>query len=296
MSLTNPFLIGAHISVEGGLHKAIERALSIKCTALQIFTKSNRQWFAKPLEETEIETFKQVVKAANMQNHIVAHAAYLINLASPNAETRTKSINSLKKEIERCDALAIPYLVLHPGSHVNQTETKGLNLIVQGIDKALEGNTGTTMILLETMAGQGSSLGSTFDQLSYILKQSAHKTRLGVCLDTCHVFAAGYDFSTTANYKKMWEEFEKTIGRKNLKIIHVNDSKKECGSKVDRHEDITKGKIGTKGFELLFNDKTLDHIPKILETPKASLADDARNIKTIKNLLTPITKKRLHIA
>ena len=295
MPITKHFLIGAHISVEGGLYKAIERALSIECTTLQIFTKSNRQWFAKPLEQQEIDQFKKAAKEAHLQKYIVAHAAYLINLASASLETRNKSINALKKEIERCNLLEIPYLVLHPGSCADQTKQEGLNLILHGIDKALENDTGKTMILLETMAGQGNSLGSTFDEIGYILQHSNHKNRLGVCLDTCHVFAAGYDFSTLNNYKKMWEQFDEKIGKQHLKVIHLNDSKKECGSKVDRHEDIAKGKIGPEGFQFLCNDKSLDGIPKILETPKASLADDARNIKTIKNLLTPITKKRLHL-
>lgn len=285
-------LIGAHLSIEGGFYKAIERGASIGCTVIQIFTKSNRQWFAKPLEQKDIDAFKAAQKTTNITS-ITAHASYLINLASPKASVRTQSINALKKELDRCEQLGIDYLVLHPGSSVDQKEEKGIELIIEGINKALSQTDSSTMLLLETMAGQGSSLGKTFEQLAIIRTKSAHTKRIGICLDTCHIFAAGYDFRTKATYEALWKTFDAIIGLQHLKVIHINDSKKELNCRVDRHEDIGKGEIGNDGFGFLFNDPRFFDTPKILETPKATLADDERNIATIKNLLTKTTKEIL---
>ncbi len=287
-------LIGAHVSVEGGFYKAVERAHSIGCTVVQIFTKSNRQWFAKPLNTEDVNKFKAAAKKTEMQA-TVSHASYLINLASNKSETRTRSINALKKELFRADSLGINYLVLHPGSHVGQGEEKGIELVAKGLEAALENYTGSTELLLETMAGQGTSLGHTFEKIAQILQKSGHKNKIGICLDTCHVFAAGYDFRTKSGYTKMWDNFDTVIGLKKLKVIHINDSKKELDCRVDRHEDIGKGEIGKTAFALLFNDPRFFSVPKILETPKESLQDDARNIATIKKLLTKATKKILNL-
>jgi deoxyribonuclease IV len=282
-------LLGAHMSIEGGLHKAIERGIEVGCTTLQLFTKSNRQWHSKSLEKEAIELFKKTVQASSI-NPIVAHASYLINLASPNAATRKKSITALKKELDACDQLNIPYLVLHPGSHVNQTRERGLELINEGLNQAFKEAPGETIIALETMAGQGSSLGSSFQELATIYEKSDYKEQLGICVDTCHIFSAGYDFTEKKAYEAMWSEFDKIIGLKHLKVIHINDSKKELGSYVDRHETIGNGKIGKQAFALLFNDARFFNIPKILETPKATIADDIYNIGVIKSLLTQETK------
>ena len=287
-------LLGAHMSIEGGLHKAIERGIQVGCTTLQIFTKSNRQWHAKAIDSKEVEKFKEAVAASGI-NPIVAHASYLINLASPEAATRKKSIAALKKELETCEQLEIPYLVLHPGSHVNQTTKEGIALISKGLDQALQESYSSTMIALETMAGQGSSLGSTFEELAEIYQLSDHKKRLGFCLDTCHIFAAGYDFSNQKAYEVLLTEFDKILGLQQLKVIHLNDSKKELGSRVDRHEGIGKGKIGEKAFSLLCNDPRFFDIPKILETPKTTLAEDAYNIKVVKELLNEETKNILKV-
>jgi deoxyribonuclease-4 len=287
-------LLGAHMSIEGGLHKAIERGIETGCTTLQIFTKSNRQWHAAPLEITAIKQFNQAVITSGI-NPIVAHASYLINLASPEEATRKKSIIALKKELEVCSQLNIPYLVLHPGSHVNQTINQGLALINQGLNQVFKEVPGNTIIALETMAGQGSSLGSNFEEIAKIYKSNDYKERLGVCLDTCHIFSAGYDFTEKKAYEAMWSEFDKIIGLEHLKVIHVNDSKKELGSRVDRHETITKGKIGAEAFALLFNDARFFDIPKILETPKATLAEDIYNMEIIKGLLTKETKELLKV-
>ena len=287
-------LIGAHMSISGGLEKAIKQGDSINCSVIQLFTKNNRQWHAKKLSADEIALFKKAAQESPIKC-IVAHASYLINIGSPKNDVAAKSATALRRELERCQELDIPYLVLHPGSHLGHDEQEALERIAHNLDAALEAAPGHTSILLETMAGQGSSVGHTFKQIATIIELSRHKKRLGVCLDTCHVFAAGYDMSTKPNYEKMWQEFDGTIGINKLKVIHVNDSKKEVGSHVDRHEHIGKGKIGINGFKLLFNDERFFDIPKILETPKATLADDEKNIKTLISLLSTETKKYLEI-
>lgn len=286
-----PFLIGAHMPVNGNLYSAPQAAASIDCTALQLFTKNTRQWFADPLTEKECTDFKQAVTDANIYA-VITHASYLINLASPRERVRTLSVNALKKELDRCHDLGINFLVLHPGAAVSETRATGLKLITEGLHAVFQKSSSKTMILLETMAGQGSTLGSTFEEIGQLLEKNTAKKRLGVCLDTCHIFAAGYDLRTKKAYENMWDKFDKKVGLKNLKAIHVNDSKRELGCCVDRHEEIGKGEIGEKFFALLFNDPRFFEVPKILETPKESLADDARNIALIKSLLTEKTKER----
>lgn len=279
-------LLGAHMSISGGLEQAIIRGESIGCSAIQIFTKSNRQWNAKKLSLDDINLFRQTVgKSSIKKEHIVAHACYLINLASTDTDINKKSITALTEEIERCELLEIPYLVLHPGSSQNSNITEGLDTITENLDKAFENIPGKTMVLLETMAGQGTSVCYQLEQLAYIYKNSKFRNRLGICLDTCHIFAAGYDFRTQETYSEFWRIFDHIVGIDLLKVIHVNDSKKELGSRVDRHENIGKGQIGFLGFELLFKDKRFFTVPKILETPKNSLEEDIMNMNTIKNLL-----------
>lgn len=286
-------LLGAHMSIAGGFEKAIERGESIGCTTIQIFTKSNRQWRAKNIELSDANKFKQALKASSIKI-VVAHATYLINLGSPNNETRDKSVNALTQELQRCDLLGIPYLILHPGSHLNADKNTCISQIAAGIDKVFaEIPNTTTKLLLETMAGQGSSVGHTFEQIAKIIQLSSSKKRLGVCLDTCHVFAAGYNFGSYEQYNAMWDLFEKTIGLNKLKTIHINDSKKECGSRVDRHENIGKGKISLEAFSLLLNDERFFDIPKILETPKDNLEDDVKNITTLKALILKKNKQLL---
>lgn len=287
-------LFGAHMSTAGGFEKAIERGESINCTAIQIFTKSNRQWRAKKITDEQAQLFKDTLKKSSIQS-VIAHASYLINLGSPNTETVEKSKEGLFTELGRCDQLDIEYLVLHPGSHLKSGEQEALTRIAQNIDVVLSNYTGNTKILLETMAGQGSSVCYTFEHIATILKKSKNKKKLGVCFDTCHVFAAGYEFGTPSSYTRLWQDFDNIIGLKKLKAIHVNDSKKECGSKVDRHEDIGKGKIELKAFGLLFNDVRFFDIPKVLETPRDDLSDYARNMTVIKKLLSTSTKKMLGI-
>lgn len=284
--------MGAHMSVAGGLDKAFERGESIGCTTIQIFSKSNRQWKAKSIEPGEVEAFVEAQKKSAIKP-IMVHATYLINLAAPEKEILHKSIRALKEELERCAQLNIPYLILHPGSKLKLDEESALAQVAESLDDALEASDGHTMILLENMAGQGSSACYTFEQLAQVIKLSKHKNRLGVCFDTCHAFAAGYDFSTEKGYEEMWDHFDKTIGLHKLKAIHLNDSKKEAGSRVDRHEEIGEGKIGIKAFELIMNDEHLFDVPKVLETPKDNLDDYAKNMKLLESLISKENRKVL---
>lgn len=278
-----PLLLGAHISVSGGFDQAIHRAESIGCTAMQIFTKSNRQWKSAPIAQEQAELFIQTQQRSTI-NTVVAHAAYLINIASSNELVRQKSAAALIDELERCHQLAIPYLVLHPGSRGTLSPQQFLELFAQQLDYVLSQTNSSTTILLETMAGQGSVMGYSFEQIGQMLQSSKQPDRLGVCADTCHMFAAGYNLSAD-EYEKTWQLFDAHIGLDKLKALHINDSKKELGSKVDRHEDIGKGKIGLDAFELLFNDPRFFAIPKLLETPKESLEDDLRNMQTLIGLI-----------
>lgn len=289
-------LLGAHISIAGGYDKAIERATSIGCTTLQIFTKSNRQWAARPISDEQATIFKQAVKKSGIKN-IVVHASYLINLASANKQVQQKSMGSLIDELERCHQLAIPYLVVHPGSNSESQKEESLQIIAEGINNSLAqlSAENKTVILLETMAGQGSVLCSSFKEISQIRALIHKKNRVAVCVDTCHIFAAGYDLRTATGYNATWDSFDSLIGLEHLKVIHCNDSKKECGSRVDRHEMIGKGQLGNKSFEFLFNDPRFFDVPKILETPKTDIHEDLINMRHIVTLLTDTTKKGLDI-
>lgn len=263
----NNQLVGAHISTAGGLHLAVQRAVDIGATTMQIFTKSNKQWHAAPLDPEEEARFKQAVKESELDG-VTTHAGYLINIASSNPEVEKKSIRSLAIELDRCNTLAIPYLVLHPGSHTGSGNEIGVHKIATNLNAILAASIGPTKILLETMAGQGTNLGSTFEQLKKIMSLVTHHTKLGVCLDTCHVFAAGYQLATKKDYESMMQQFDEIIGLKHLLAVHVNDSKFGCGEKKDRHEELGKGKIPLEIFKCLMQDSVLAHIPKILETPE----------------------------
>lgn len=281
-STKNKLLIGAHLSISKSLDDVFAQADELDATTLQLFTKSNRQWHAKPLAEDEIAAFRKAHKT-HKSMPVVAHASYLINIGSPDHILVQKSTLALAEELTRCEQLGIPYLVLHPGAHLNTDLNACLERIAHSLKTILKTVPGDAMILLETMAGQGSTVGSNFKELGTILK-AVDNPRLGVCLDTCHVFAAGYDFTTAEGYAHMWHEFGKEIGKRRLKAIHLNDSQKPCGSHVDRHCDIGTGAIGKEGFRLIMQDETLSHIPKILETPKESLDDDARNLDILRKL------------
>lgn len=286
-------LLGAHISIAGGLDKAVERAQAIGCTCMQIFVKNNKQWKAKELEKEQIDLFKTKLKKASAIKVVVAHANYLINIGSPNEAIREKSTDSLSFELNRCQLLNIPYLVLHPGASLTGTIEESLEHIARGLNYVLKENPGNTMILLENTAGQGSAVGTNLEQLSTIYNKIIDKERVGFCFDTCHAFAAGYDFTKEKNYEDFWKKFDNILGIEKLKAIHINDSKKECGSKKDRHEHIGKGKIGLEAFRLLFNDKRFFGIPKIIETPKDDLKEDIENMHILRKMLSENTKKEL---
>jgi deoxyribonuclease-4 len=283
-------LVGSHISSAGKLHLAFERGESIDCSTMQIFTKSSRKWFSTKLPEAEVAAFKLSAKKSSIKI-VISHAGYLINIASTKSDTLKKSIQSLIDEIKLCEVLDIPYLVLHPGSHLGAGEESGIKQIAHNLDVALdsvadESVSGKSIILLENMAGQGTNIGYKFEQLEAIIDLCKNKKRLGICLDTCHAFAAGYDISTHDGYKKTITDFDKIIGLKKLHAIHINNSFGDLGSKVDRHAPLTEGKIPLETFEWIMNDKNLVDIPKILETPSDSeMKLWAKEIKLLRSLV-----------
>jgi deoxyribonuclease IV len=278
-------LLGAHMSIGGGVHTAIERACSIGCTAMQIFVKNNMQWFARPLTGREIGTFLKHTQRRELLC-VFAHANYLINLAATNPQFHANSLRALSEELIRADQLKLPFLVLHPGAHLGAGEEAGLERIVESIDRVLSGLPRIkTRIALETTAGQGSCLGNKFEHFAYIISRVREPERLCVCLDTAHIFAAGYDIGSESAIRKTFREFDRLIGRDRLAAIHVNDSKTVGGSRVDRHEHIGKGKIGLDAFRFIMRDRRFRKIPKVLETPKGNdLQEDVMNLMTLRAL------------
>jgi deoxyribonuclease-4 len=277
--------LGAHQSIAGGTPRAVERGLAAGCRALQIFVKSNRGWAAREIEEEEASQFSRAVAQAAFRG-VAAHASYLINLAAPSRVARRRSIRSLAEEIRRCARLEIGDLVLHPGSHGGDGESAGVSRVAASLDEAFASSgVSSVRVLLETAAGQGTSVGYRFEHLRDILASSSAAQHLGVCIDTCHVHAAGYDLTTRAGYGKTLERLERTVGLSRVRAIHVNDSKHPRGSRVDRHEHIGRGKIGESGFRHLMRDTRLALVPKFLETPKDPQLDfDRRNLETLRRL------------
>ena len=279
-------LLGAHMSIGGGAHVAIERGCSINCTAIQMFVKNNMQWFARPLTREEIAAFLNHVQRGELMS-IFAHANYLINLAATNRQFHANSLRALSEELIRADQFELPFLVLHPGAHLGAGEEAGLEKIIASLDRVLARIPKVkTRIALETTAGQGSCLGHKFEHLAYIIGRVRAPERLCVCLDTAHVFAAGYDIGSESAVRKMFAQFHRTIGLDRLVAIHLNDSKTPRGSRVDRHEHIGKGKIGLAAFRFIMRDRRFRRIPKVLETPKGKdLREDLVNLKTLRGLL-----------
>lgn len=277
--------LGAHMSIAGGVHRSIERACSIKCTAMQIFVKNNMQWFARPLRREEISAFLDHTQRAELR-FIFAHANYLINLAAANPQFHANSLRALSEELVRADQLDLPFLVLHPGAHLGAGEEAGLAKIVESIDHVFDGLPKTKIrIALETTAGQGSCLGHRFEHLAHIIENVREPERLCVCLDTAHVFAAGYELATDKLTGKMFTEFDRIVGLERLVALHLNDSKTPRGSRVDRHEHIGKGRIGLPAFRFIMRERRFQKLPKVLETPKGKeLKEDAENMKTLRSL------------
>lgn len=276
--------LGAHISVAGGAFNAPHRGRSIGCDTIQIFTRNQTQWRSKPLSDEEVTKFHQAVNETRI-GPIVAHDSYLINLGSPEEPKWKQSREAFDDEIRRAELLGIDYLVFHPGAHMKAGEEHGLKRIAEALNLALQKTAGYRLqILIESTAGQGSALGYRFEHLATLIEMVEDKPRIGVCLDTCHLFAAGYELRTVAGYEKTILEFDQIVGLSNLKAMHVNDSKKELGSRVDRHEDIGKGCIGTEGFRNILHDKRLSALPMILETPGEE-PEHARNLATLRQIL-----------
>jgi deoxyribonuclease-4 len=275
------------MSIAGGLANAFERIGRVNGRALQIFTKNQRQWFAPPLTEEEIGYFNAARKKWG-DLPIGAHDSYLINLANPEKKAAGRAVNAFSDEIRRCAQLEIPYLIMHPGSHLGAGIEAGLAALTANLDQAIDkAASNIVTILLETTAGQGTGLGSRFEELAQVLELSKHSDQLGVCLDTCHIFAAGYDIRSPQVYDQTIREFNRVIGLERLKFFHLNDSKKEFRSRVDRHEHIGRGHIGLEGFALLVNDPRFVDMPMVLETPKQKdLAEDKKNLAVLKKLLT----------
>ena len=277
--------LGAHMSIAGGLHMAFERIMRVDGTALQIFTRNQRQWKVPELTEYDAELFA-AAWAQWGDYPVAAHDSYLINLASDKEDLLNRSVLAFAEELRRIEALSVPYLVTHPGSHLGAGVEAGVKRYAANLDRAIEqSGTRKGMVLLETTAGQGTNLGSTFEELAAIIEASAHPARLGVCYDTCHTFAAGYDIRTPEAHAATFDAFDRIIGLDRLKFFHLNDTKNEFASHKDRHEHIGQGAIGVDGFRNIVRDPRFKDIPMTLETPKEEdLQDDVRNLTLLREL------------
>jgi deoxyribonuclease IV len=278
-------VLGAHMSIRGGVSMAIERARSIGCTAMQMFVKNNMQWFARALTREEIRAFLNHVQRGELLS-VFGHANYLINLAATNPLFHANSIRALAEELVRADQLELPFLVLHPGAHLGAGEEAGLEKIADSVDEVFRKIPKVkTKIALEITAGQGSCIGHRFEHLAHIIVNVREPERLRVCLDTAHLFAAGYDIGSESGVKKTFREFDRVIGRNRLVALHLNDSKTGRGSRVDRHEHIGQGRIGLDAFRFIMRSPRFRKIPKVLETPKEKdLGEDVINLRTLRRL------------
>ena len=279
-------LLGAHESIAGGIGEALIRGKQVGCECVQIFTKSSRQWASKPLSKEEIDTFKRN-KIETGITTVIAHDSYLVNLGAPDEQMRKKSVKGFIEELQRCEALGVPTLVAHPGSHVGTGEENGIKTIAKSIDEAHAACKGFEVkIALEITAGQGSTLGCNFQQMARIIDAVKENDRLRLCFDTEHAFASGYDIRTPEGYENTFSELDKYIGIKRLAAFHLNDSVKDFNSKVDRHQHIGKGFIGLDAFRRLLNDHRFFGLPMCLETPKGpDLKEDIENLATLRSLL-----------
>ena len=278
--------LGAHMSISGGIHLAPGRGKAAGCGVIQVFTQNSNQWRGKMPTDSDVARFREEWDQAGLHD-VISHDIYLVNLGAAPGETREKSLVAFREEMERCARLGISRIVMHPGSHLGDGEERGIARIVEAFDLLIpavpefEGK-----ILLETTAGQGTNLGYAFGHLRAIMDGSAFPDRFGVCLDTCHVFAAGYDIATEEGYLSLFGEFNRIIGLEKLHCFHVNDSKKGLGCRVDRHDHIGQGSMGLVGFRSLMNDPRFADIPKILETPKGDNDEmDAVNLGLLRGLI-----------
>jgi deoxyribonuclease-4 len=275
------------MSIAGGYYKAVEEARRCGCDVVQVFTKNNNQWRAKAISDQEAAQFAVSLRELAIERPL-SHSSYLINLASPAAELWQKSVEAMVVELARAEQLGIPFVVVHPGSHTTASEEEGLALVAKALDAIhAQRPKGTAQVLLEITAGQGTNLGWKFEHLASILAQTKQADRVGICFDTCHAFAAGYDLRDAKIAKEMWRSFDELLGLDRLKAIHVNDSKRELGSRVDRHEHIGRGQIGPEGFRHLLCDRRFRDVPMYLETPKEDCEGepwDVVNLRTLREL------------
>lgn len=293
-------LLGTHVSVAGGVELAPHRGRLLGCSAIQVFTKSGRAWHSPAIPEAQARRFRDAVRAAGL-DAVIAHSSYLINLGAPDRALREKSVRALIDEIERCALLGVASLITHPGSHLGAGERHGLRAVAASLRAALRATRGLPVrLLLENVAGQGTNLGHRLEHLAAIRADASEPDRVGFCLDTCHAFAAGQDLRTRAGFERMMAEWDCVLGVNSLGAVHLNDSKRELGSRVDRHEHIGKGQIGLGGFHALLHDPRLARLPKVLETPKrADACEDRANLRVLRRLLSaeqpPAGRPRWHV-
>jgi len=296
--------VGFHVSIAGGISNAVDNALNLKCSAFQIFSRNPRGWAAKPLEEDDVKTFRtKLVKSSIRRDSVIVHMPYLPNLSAPDGELYTKSVDTLTGEVKRCVALGIPSLVIHLGSHLGKGTTVGINQLVKACDYALHNydklsnsadgdgskpmskkNSAPVRILLENMAGQKNSIGSKFEEIRDLLDALKGKGSFGVCLDTCHLFVAGYDLRKQKDVDRVLDHFDSAVGLREIKALHLNDSKTDLNSKTDRHEHIGLGKIGKAGFAAILTNKSVRSVPMIMETPIDDRRANSQNLKIVLGL------------
>lgn len=282
--------LGAHMSISGGLYKAIERAVAAGCGTLQIFTRSSNQWKGKPVSAKDAEQFRSAFRASGL-HEVISHDIYLINLAAPPGDTRDKSLAAFADEMATCAQLGVNKIVMHPGSHTTDSPEAGLERVIGAFDQLFEQVPQYAgLVLLETTAGQGTNLGRTFEELQTIINGAKYPDRFGVCFDTCHTFAAGYNTATAEGYADVMAQFDRLLGLKRLHCFHLNDSKKGLGSRVDRHEHIGQGTLGLEPFRFIMNDPRFVKVPKILETPKGDDDEmDQINLTLLRSLHDGLT-------
>ena len=281
-------ILGSHLSIAGGYYKAVEQAAKLGCDCVQIFTKNNNQWRAKPLTDEDVQKFQSALSELKI-SHPIAHDSYLINLAAPDDELWKKSIDAFVIELQRAEFLRLGYVVMHPGAHTSSSEAQGIARAITAFDEIHSQTHGLKVVtLIETTAGQGTCLGCKLEQIADIIGSVKDPERLAVCVDTCHLFAAGYPLAESKDYKATMKQFDKTIGIKLVRAVHLNDSKKGLGSRVDRHEHIGRGLIGINAFRNLLNDARFEKVPMYLETAKEQENGeemDVVNLRVLRSLL-----------
>ncbi len=278
--------VGFHVSIAGGISNSVDNAKKIGCTAFQIFSRNPRGWAAKPLGPDDVQLFKSKLAASGIEkNSVIVHIPYLPNLSGPDSEFYKKSVETLTGEMRRCVALEIPYLVIHLGSHMGKGQASGIGQLVKAIEAARTKSDGAPVVLLENNAGQKNSIGGNFEELRMILDRLDDPRQFGVCTDTCHLFASGYDLRTKADVGKTLEKLDNIVGLKELKFIHLNDSKWPLGSNLDRHEHIGLGQIGTEGLAAFLNHRAIRGLPVIMETPIDEKRGDEQNLKVVLGMI-----------